>query len=94
MSSTGRRANELYEWSWWWLGSKRGNRGFREIEPLCKPGPNFDSCSRDEFIGTGVVVFAVAVFVFLSGFFVWFVVTDQWFVLGDKIRSLRSQKRR
>ena len=94
MSSTGSRANELYERSWWGLGSKRGQPGFRDIEPVCKPGPNFDSCSRDQLIGTGGVVFAVALFVGLSGFVVWFVVTDQWFALGDKIRSLRSQKRR
>ena len=94
MSLIGRRANELYEWSWWELGQSAGNRGFREIEPVCKPGPDFDSCSRDQLIGTGGVVFAVALFVGLSGFVVWFVVTDQWFALGDKIRSLCSQKRR
>ena len=75
-------------------GQSAGNRGFREIEPICKPGPNFDSCSRDQLIGTGGVICAVALFVGLSGFVVWFVVTDQWFALGDKIRSLRSQKRR
>ena len=94
MSSTGRSANELYKWSWWGLGAKRGQPGFREIEPICKPGTNFDTCSRDPLIATGGVVFALALFVGLSGFFVWFVVTDQWFALGDKIRSLRSQKRR
>ena len=43
-------------------GQSAGNRGFREIEPVCKPGPNFDSCSRDQLIGTGVVVFAIALF--------------------------------
>ena len=59
------------------LGQSAGNRGFLEIEPICKPGLNFDSCSRDQLIGTGVVVFAVALFVGLSGFVVWFVVTDQ-----------------
>ena len=75
-------------------GQSAGNRGFREIEPVCKPGPNFDSCSLDQLIGTGGVVFAIALFVCLSGFVVWFVVTDQWFAFGDKIRSLRSQKRR
>ena len=75
-------------------GQSAGNRGFREIEPVCMPGPNFDSCSRDKLIGTGVVVFSIALFVGLSGFVVWLVVTDQWFSLGDKMRSLRSQKRR
>ena len=29
------------------------NRGFQEIEAVCKPGPNFDSCSGDQLIGTG-----------------------------------------
>ena len=43
-------------------GQSAGNRGFREIEPVCKPGPNFDSCSRDQLIGTGGVVFAIALF--------------------------------
>ena len=71
-----------------------GNRGFREIEPVCKPGPNFDSCSRDQLIGTGGVVLAIALFVCLSGFVVWFVVSDQWFVLKDQMRALRSRKRR
>ena len=23
------------------LGQSAGNRGFREIEPVCQPGPNF-----------------------------------------------------
>ena len=80
-------------------GQSAGNRGFREIEPVCKPGPNFDSCSRDQLIGTGVVVFAVALFVGLSGFVVWFVVTDQWvcpwrqdsFAVFSKATLTRSQ---
>ena len=76
------------------LGQSAGNRGFREIEPVCKPGPNFDSCSRDQLIGTGGVVLAIALFVCLSGFVVWFVVSDQWFVLKDQMRALRSRKRR
>jgi hypothetical protein len=71
-----------------------GNRGFRVIESVCKSGPNFDSCSCEQLIGTGRVVFAVALFVSISGFVVWFVVTDQLFALGDKIRSLRFHQRR
>ena len=46
-----------------WVQSA-GYRVFREIEPVCKPGPNSDSCSRDQLIGTGVVVFAIALFCF------------------------------
>jgi len=69
-----------------------GNRGFREIEPVCKQGPNFDLCTRDQRIGIVGVVFAGALFVCLSGFVVWFVVTDQGFDLGDKILALRSHQ--
>ena len=75
-------------------GQSAGNRGFRELEPVCKPGPNFDSCSRDQLVGTGGVVLAIALFVGLSGFVVWFVVSDQWFVLKDQMRALRSRHRR
>ena len=75
-------------------GQSAGNRGFREIEPVCKPGPNFDSCSRDQLLGSGGVVLAIAFFVCLSGFVVWFVVSDQSFVLKDQMRALRSRKRR
>ena len=57
------------------LGPSAGKRGFRQIEPVCKPGPNFDSCRRDQLISTGGVVFAVALFG-LSGFVIWFVVND------------------
>ena len=41
-------------------GQSGGNRGLRAIEPVCKPGPNFESCSRDQLIGTGGAVFALA----------------------------------
>ena len=75
-------------------GQSAGNRGFREIEPVCKPGPNFDSCTRDQLIGTGGVVLIIALFVCLSGFVVWFVVSDQWFALKDKIHALRFRNRR
>ena len=75
-------------------GQSAGKRGFREIEPLCKPGLNFDSCTRDQLIGDGVVVLAIALFVCLSGFVVWFVVSDQWFALKDKIHALRFRNRR
>ena len=51
-------------------GQSAGKRGFLEIEPICKPCPNFDPCSRDQLIGTGAVVFAVVLFVGLSGFVV------------------------
>ena len=74
-------------------GQSGGNRGFREIEPVCKPGPDFDSCARHQLIGSSAVVLAIALFVGLSGFVVWFVVTDQWFALGDKLRRLRHRKR-
>ena len=77
-----------YGGSW---GQSAGNRGFREIEPVCKPGPNFDSCSRDQLVGTAGVVLAIALFVCLSGFVVWFVVSDQWFVLKDQI-SARNRR--
>ena len=68
-------------------GQSASNRGFQEIEPICKPGPNFDSFSRDQLIGTNRVIGTVALFVCLSGFFV-------WFALGEKVRSVRSHHQR
>ena len=68
-------------------GQSASNRGFQEIEPICKPGPNFDSFSRDQLIGTDGVIFAVPLFVCLSGFFV-------WFALGEKVLSVRSHHQR
>lgn len=73
------------------LGQSAGNRGFRDSEPVCKPGPDFDSCTRDQLIGTGGVVLAIVEFVDLSGFVVWFVVSDQWIALKDKIRAWRHR---
>ena len=53
-------------------GQSAGNRGFREIQPVCKPGPDFDTCAREQLIAsTGVVlaiVFSLAYRALLSGF--------------------------
>ena len=64
-----------------------------EIQHQCKLGPNFDACAREQLIGSGEVVLAIGLFVGLYGFVVWFVITDryQWFVLGDRIRSIRDR---
>lgn len=75
-------------------GQSAGNRGFREIQPVCKPGPDFDTCAREQLIGSTGVVLAIVLFVGLSGFVIWFLVTDQWFALGDRIRSWRHRQRR
>ena len=75
-------------------GQSAGNRGFREIKPVCEPGPDFDACRRDQLTGTSSVVLAIALFVCLSGFVVWFLVTDQWFALQDKIRLMQHRRRR
>ena len=75
-------------------GQSAGNRGFREIQPFCKPGPDFNACARERFIGSSGVVLSIGLFVGLSGFVVWFVVTDQWFALGDVIRSWRRRRGR
>ncbi|GIS14544.1 MAG: hypothetical protein CM15mP116_11270 [Synechococcus sp.] len=53
-------------------GQSAGNRGFREIQPVCKPGPDFDTCAREQLIGSTGVVLAIVLFVGLSGFVVWF----------------------
>ena len=75
-------------------GQSVGNCGFREIQPVCKPGPDFDTCAREQLIGSTGVVLAIVLFVGLSGFVVWFLDTDQWFALGDRIRSWRHRQRR
>ena len=75
-------------------GQSAGKRGFRDIQPVCKPGPDFDSCRRNQLIGTGGMLGIITVFVGITGFVVWFVVTDQWFALGEKIRSLRDGRKR
>ncbi len=75
-------------------GQSAGNRGFRDIKPACKPGPDFDSCTREQLIGTSGVVLAIALFIGLSGFVVWFVLTDQWFAFGHRIRSWRNRHER
>ena len=49
-------------------GQSASNRGFQEIEPICKPGLNFDSFSRDQLIGTNRIICVVALFVCLSVF--------------------------
>ena len=75
-------------------GQSAGNRGLREIQPVCKPGPDFDICAREQLIGSTGVVLAIVLFVGLSGFFIWFLVTDQWFALGDRIGSWCHRKGR
>ena len=74
-------------------GQSAGKRGFREVEPVCKPGPDFEACARDQLLGTGAVVLGVALFVGFSGLVVWFVLTDQWFSLRDHLRRRRDRKR-
>jgi len=67
---------------------------FARFNPLCKPGPDFDACARERLMDSTSVVLAIVLFVGLSGFVVWFVITDQWFALGDTIRSWRHRKER
>ena len=74
-------------------GQSGGNRGFRDIEPACKPGPDFDSCNREQLVGSAAVMLGIALFVSVSGLIIWFIETDQWFVLRDKIRSWRERHR-
>ena len=60
---------------------------FDSLNSSAKPVPNFDWCSRDQFVGTGRLVLSIALSICLSGFVVWFVVSDQWFVLKDQISA-------
>ena len=69
------------------------NRGFRKIQPVCKPGPGFDALVRDGLVGTSGVVLVSELFAGPSGFEVWLVIADQWFSLGDKIRSCCNRRR-
>ena len=69
------------------LGQSAGNLDFDSLNSCAKPVPNFDWCSRDQFVGTGRLVLSIALSICLSGFVVWFVVSDQWFVLKDQISA-------
>ena len=74
-------------------GSRAGDQGFREIVPRCKPGPDFEPCRRDLFIGgAGLVLWVVAAFAVVGGG-CWLVLSGRWSLmlikLEQKFRSLR-----
>ena len=74
-------------------GQSAGNRGLPRFNPSASQGLTH-ACARERFIGSSGVVLSIGLFVGLSGFVVWFVVTDQWFALGDVIRSWRRRRGR
>ena len=70
------------------------DQGFRAVEPSCKPGPDFEACGRDKFIGgAGLLIRVVAAFA-ITGFACWFALSGrlnlamidlagEWFVSGE-----------
>ena len=89
---TGERAAVLSQVLWVGVWAKAlATVDFDSLNSSAKPVPYFDWCSRDQFVGTGGLVLSIALSICLSGFVVWFVVSDQWFVLKDQI-SARNRR--
>ena len=70
------------------------DQGFREVEPSCKPGPDFEACRRDKLIGgAGLLIWVVAAFA-ITGFACWFALSGRlnlaMVTLEQKIRSMRK----
>ena len=68
------------------------DQGFRAVEPLCKPGPDFEACRRDKLVGgAGVLIWAVAAFA-ITGFACWFALSGRlnlaMVTFEQKIRSM------
>ena len=72
-------------------GGGGGFQGFTEIDPRCKPGPDFEACRRDLLIeGAGLILWLVLTLSVVGGA-CWFVLSGRWSVmlieLEQKIRS-------
>jgi len=76
-------------------GARAGNGNiFREIKPLCEPGPEFDSCRTEHLTEIGLLLAFIAAFSAITGAWIWLVLSGRWELLRmthlnkDKLRQL------
>ena len=66
---------------------------FKAVLPTCEPGPDFEACERDLYIGTAGIALGVIAFIVLAGVACWLVFSGKGSLmlieLEQKIQRLR-----
>ena len=71
-----------------------GDRGniFREIMPVCEPGPEFEACRAEKVTEAALLLSVVAAFLAVTGTWIWLVLSGRWELL--RITHLNKAKLR
>ena len=70
-------------------GGDRGNV-FREIKPVCEPGPEFEACRAEKVTEAALLLAVVAAFLAVTGTWIWLVLSGRWELL--RITHLNKDK--
>ena len=69
----------------------RGNI-FREIKPVCEPGPEFEACRAEKVTEAALLLAIAAAFLAVTGTWIWLVLSGRWELL--RITHLKKAKLR
>ena len=69
-----------------------GDRGniFREIKPVCEPGPEFEACRVEKLTEAALLLAVIAAVLTVTGTWIWLVLSGRWELL--RITHLNKDK--
>ena len=71
-------------------GAGVGGNIFREIKPVCEPGPEFEACRAEKVTEAALLLAVVAAFLAVTGTWIWLVLSGRWELL--RITHLNKDK--